>query len=393
MPRPTILAYYFPDWHHDPRNAEWFGQGWDEWSLLESAGSRFQGHRQPRMPLDGPFDEATPAAASAQIELARNYGVDGFLVDYYWYDDGPYLQRALDEGLLAAGNSRDIEFALMWANHELVDIFPHDHPGNAQATRLKNGAIDRESFEEMVRHIIPAYLSKPNYLTVEGRPWFTIYDLANFVVGMGGTTQAVEALTWFDDHVKQAGFPGIHLNAVLWKGEVLPTSAAPHAPIDLVRQLGFRSATSYVWVHHADLSHFSFPAAEIAPLRDSAFAEYEKYAAQLDIPFYPNVTVGWDPSPRTQQTEDFQRGRYPWTPVWDPTPEEFKEGLLQAKAFLDRHDSPHPVVTINAWNEWTEGSVLLPDTFHRHGFLEAIKDVFGSSDHKPKKEEIGSALS
>jgi hypothetical protein len=112
-------------------------------------------------------------------------------------------------------------------------------------------------------------------------------------------------------------------------------------------------------------------------LRAAAFAEYERYVAELDVPFYPNVTVGWDASPRTDQSRPFERGRYPWTTTFDPTPEEFKDGLLLAKTFLERHRQPHPIITVNAWNEWTEGSALLPDTHNAHGYLEAIREVFG----------------
>ena len=35
-----------------------------------------------------------------------------------------------------------------------------------------------------------------------------------------------------------------------------------------------------------------------------------------------------------------------------------------------------PVVTLYAWNEWTEGGYLEPDTTHGMGYLEAIKRVF-----------------
>jgi hypothetical protein len=35
------------------------------------------------------------------------------------------------------------------------------------------------------------------------------------------------------------------------------------------------------------------------------------------------------------------------------------------------------ILTINAWNEWTEGSYLEPDTEHGFAYLEAIKQVFG----------------
>jgi hypothetical protein len=377
MDRPKILAYYFPDWHSDPRNAKWFGQGWDEWKLLEAAKPRFDGHRQPRIPIDGSFDEASPAAAEQQIRLATQYGVDGFLVDYYWYDDGPYLQAALDDGLLAARNSNDIEFALMWANHELVDIFPHDDPADEFSQRLKNGAIDRAAFEKLARHVIDTYFARPNYLTVDGRPWLSIYELGNLIVGLGGVEETADALRWFAEQTRQAGFAGLHLDAVIWGVGVLPAAITLDEPAELVRKLGFRSATSYVWVHHADVGGFDFPRAEIGPLRGAAFAEYERYATELDVPFYPNVTVGWDASPRTNQSREFKRGRYPWTTTFDPSPEEFRDGLLLAKSFLERHGQPHPIITVNAWNEWTEGSALLPDSHHGYGFLEMIRVVFG----------------
>lgn len=377
MDRPTVLAYYFPDWHKDARNAEWFGPGWDEWELVHAARPRFPGHRQPRVPLDGTFDEATPEAAANQIRLAKEYGVDGFLVDYYWYDDGPYLQGALDDGLLAAENSADIKFALMWANHELINIFPHDDPRNYGADRLKDGAIDRSAFERMAHHVIEKYFSCSNHLTVDGRPWFTIYDVGGFIAGMGGVSQAIDALDWFRGEVRKAGFPGLHLNAVIKGSEVLPTAITAHVPSELVEELGFDSATSYVWVHHADIRSFDFPISSIEPLRESAFRQYDSIVADLDIPFYPNVTVGWDSSPRTRQDIDFERGRYPWTTVWDPTPEQFGDGLRAARDFIERHQPEHPMITINAWNEWTEGSVLLPDTHNGYQYLEAVRKIFG----------------
>lgn len=373
--RPLILAYYFPNWHLDERNARWFAPGWDEWHLVRNAKPRFPGHRQPRVPALGYFDEASPHIAEAQISLASTHGVDGFLVDYYWYDDGPYLQRALDDGILQARNKDDIQFALMWANHQLLDIFPA--PDRAP-DKLKSGAIDRAAFEAMVHHIIDEYFSATNYLTIDGCPWFSLYEVGTFVAGMGGLREAADALQWFREQVVAAGFPGLHLDLLVWGFGVLPEAVTIDNDTEIVRELGGDSATSYVWIHHADMNGFRFPKASVKELRESAFADYEKLAESLHVPFYPNVTVGWDSTPRVDQSIDFVPGPYPRTPVWDQSPEEFADGLRCAQDFLRRHKPRKPVVTINAWNEWTEGSSLLPDADHGLAYLQAIREVFGA---------------
>ena len=61
------------------------------------------------------------------------------------------------------------------------------------------------------------------------------------------------------------------------------------------------------------------------------------------------------------------------------TPENFRKALEMTNAKLQADPVQNPFVTINAWNEWTEGSYLEPDKDPERGlgYLEAIRDVFG----------------
>jgi hypothetical protein len=49
-PSLPLGAYYFPNYHPDPRNEQLYGKGWTEWELLKDATPRFDGHQQPKAP-------------------------------------------------------------------------------------------------------------------------------------------------------------------------------------------------------------------------------------------------------------------------------------------------------------------------------------------------------
>lgn len=373
--RTEVLAYYFPNYHLDPRNAGWHGDGWTEWDLVAAARPRFAGHRQPIVPAWGAFDESDPAWAAREIALAADHGVTGFLFDWYHYDDGPFLQDALDRGFLQAPNCERLKFCLMWANHTWQDVHPAKYVN--QPVPLARGEVTAATFDHITTQVIEHYFSRRNYLRVDGRPYFSIYEIGTFIRGLGGLEAAVAALQRFREKTTAAGHDGLHLNVVIFGLSVLPSEVPVRDPVNLVQRLDVDSVTSYTWVHHYNPATKGFPVGSYQDAMATNVRLWEQLAAQYPVPYHPNVSMGWDPSPRTVQTDRYDNRGYPFTAVLGGnTAEAFGEALARAQTFLQRPEATQRIVTLNAWNEWTEGSYLLPDTVNGTAYLSAIREVF-----------------
>ena len=372
----TVASYYFGNYHPgDPRNVKMKGKDWSEWELVKAAKPRFPGHHQPNVPLWGYTDESDPRAMEQKIAAAADHGIEAFIFDWYYYDDGPFLDRPIDLGFLKAANNSRLKFAFMWANHDWIELHPYTK--GAPRKVLFPGKVTPESFEKICTHVIADYFKHPSYWKIEGRPYFSFYDLTRLLDNFGSVAAARAALDKFRAKVKAAGFPGLHLNAVAWGQPILPNEKVPVDSAKLVRDLGFDSVTSYVWIHHVPLPQ---QATDYNSVRDGYFKYWNGALKKFGLPFFPNVTMGWDPSPRCDQRDTFDASGYPFTnTIGGNTPERFKEALAMTKRrLLAQPDSAGPrILNINCWNEWTEGSYLEPDQRNGMKYLEAVREVFG----------------
>jgi hypothetical protein len=368
-----IAAYYFPQWHSDPRNDKWHGHGWTEWELVKNAVPRYSGHRQPVEPAWGCFDEADPAWSAREIDLAADHGLTAFIYDYYWYEDGAFLNGALDRGFLQASNRHRLKFALMWANHSWHNIHPTKL--NDLAWRdglLVKGTVTMEAFEHFTMKVIDEYFSQSNYLRIEGKPYFSIYDIASFIKGFGSIEGAARALDHFRRASQRIDGKDLHLNAIV-------TRFGADNPIhETVRKLGIESVTSYNWYDHYKIDADSFPQGSYEKAMLANVAAWPSIEKEYGAPYIANVTTGWDSSPRCCPTDRYENRGYPWLPVLEgSTPEMFSRALQAMKDFLVTTKPKLSLFTINAWNEWTEGAYLLPDKFDGLARLEALKRAFG----------------
>ena len=370
--RPQIGCYYFPNYHLDRRNIDVHGEGWTEWEVVKHATPRFPGHQQPRIPVWGYADEAAPAVMAQKIDVAADHGVDFFIFDWYYYDDGPFLERALDEGYLRAPNNDRVKFCCMWANHNWSNIHPCGLNGKREL--LYPGTVTPETFRKVCRLAIERYFSHPSHYQVNGCPYFSFYSVGDLLAGFGSVTAVRKALDEFRAMAVTAGFPGLHLNAIVCAAPILPGEKIPADFPALIDALGFDSITSYNWVSYGGMTGTYTPYRQ---MQEHYFGIWDKSAHNFHVPYIPNVTVGWDTTPRTIQSDIWNPDAgYPYMPlINENTPEAFRHALEATKDRLAQYDIPQ-IITINSWNEWTEGSYLEPDNLYGMGYLESLKTVF-----------------
>ena len=369
-----VAVYYFPQWHVDPWNESWKGEGWSEWVTLKEAQPRVEGHLMPKVPLWGYEDESDPDAMARKIDAAADHGIDLFLWDWYWLVptegytggaewEGPFLEAALEKGFMNATNNHRIKFAIMWANHDLGNFFP--------------GHVDRDNFEKITQYCIDNYFSHPSYYRVDGKPYFSFYMIESLIKGLGSAENVRVALNDFRQRTIEAGFPGLHINGVNW-GTGYPGNSNPPLEIKttIAKTVNLDSIDDYTWIHNYFFE--GFPITEYDWAKNKAVEYWAKAVAAYEIPYHPNVTMGWDPSPRCPADMQLEKNKYPCSQmIIDNTPDEFKSALAAARDFLDNNPECENMVSIYAWNEWTEGGYLEPDTDYGYQYLQAIKETFG----------------
>lgn len=361
-----VAAYVWPSYTGDcPQTRIFWEQGIGEWQTVQRARPKFEGHQWPRRPLWGYVNEADPAVMELQINAAVRHGVNVFIYDWYWYDNRPFLETCLHNGFLKAPNNEQMKFYIMWANHNVNYLWDRRNAdGMPPSAVLYRGTHNAYEFECAADYVVEHYFPKPNYYKIDGKPVFCIYELANTIAGLGGLAQTKKALEAFERKTEAAGFPGLHLQVTLRGNAPINLSGIDTgASIDLLHaaeQLGFSSTTHYQYVHFADVNTTYD---QIIP---QVTAQWEEIRRSSRIPYYPHVSLGWDNNPRFQALQA--------SILKNNTPRQIERILQKAKAFADQNAVP--LITINSWNEWTEGSYLEPDDLYGYGYLEAVKRTF-----------------
>ncbi len=356
-----VAAYIWPSCHDDPMGREkLWPEGIGEWEVIKKGNPRFDGHYQPRQPLWGYEMDNDPKVVEKWIDVATDHGINIFVYDWYWYDGGPFLESALNDGFLKAKNNEKMQFYIMWANHDVKYNYWNYHRYGDNTDILWDARVDWKNYQIIVDRVINQYFKRPNYFKINGEPVFSIFSIHKLVESFGNNeAEARKALDYFRDEVKKAGFPGLHIQWNQGGGAVMSQEAAAKFK-GSVKAMDFNSIAMYnMGGLDEDYIKYGTNSIKIREQMDSL----------LDVPVFPCVSIGWDDTPR-----------FPAKGIHDVvhyhnTPQSFATLLARAKKYADSRPGQPALITINAWNEWVEGSYLLPDMLNGFGYLDAVKEV------------------
>ena len=229
-----------------------------------------------------------PLVMEKWINVASEHGVNVFIFDWYWFDNGPFLESSLNNGFLKSKNRNKMEFYLMWANHDVKKNYWNVHRYEDDNSILWEGAVDEKNFRIIVDRVINKYLKEPNYFKIEGKPVFAIYSIENLVKTFGSLDKAVEGLKYFREETKKVGFPDLHLQLIV-------TGNPRKSLLDPIKALKANSVTKYNWggPHREDYLQWG----------NQAIKNNSNWKNALNVPYFPNVSIGWDDTPRFRKKE------------------------------------------------------------------------------------------
>ncbi len=389
-----VAAIVWPAYQNEARWKELgiFDHGNGEWQNVYEAKPKFKGHAQPMVPLWGYERDDDPIAMARQIDAALAAKINVFVYDWYWYQGRPFLEGALNNGFLKAPNNERMKFFLMWANHHVDNLW-----NNKIADKKVNPPLydARVSYDEFTIKLVPRfveYFKKSNHYKINNKPVFSIYRFGLFMEGIGDSKKppllnigaelktglrgdyakkTKSALKYLDDACKKAGFDGVYILVFGGLPEKIIVDGKAIKGRDTVAQyFGIEGTTTYNW-NYGTWSDIQNTKPFLT--YDKWFAKsrtfWDKLGKNSKTDFYPNVTIGWDTNPRYPQYAPM---------VKDSNPKNFEMALRVAKDWTDKNIKPSKpkLILINSWNEWTEGSVLMPDTQFGYGYLNACANVF-----------------
>lgn len=213
-----VIANYLPQFYRTPQNDKWWEEGYTDWTAVKGASPLFEGHAQPRAPLNNRNYALNNADDIRwQADLAKRYGIYGFGIYHYWFSEGKHFLN-VPPYLLLNDKTIDINFMFIWDNDswrrswsaipdenswtktfEIASDVVEENQSGVPAELVYGGeGAWRTHFE----YLLP-FFKDSRYIKVDGRPMFGFMRPENNFVLLA------EMIEYWDQLAKEHGFNGM----------------------------------------------------------------------------------------------------------------------------------------------------------------------------------------
>ena len=341
-PKVKALAYYLPQFHETKENNEWWGEGFTEWTNTKKSLPRFAGHYQPRTPHDdiGYYDLSDVETLRCQATLAKEHGIYGFCVYYYWFSGRRILEKPID--LLLRHPEIDFPFCFLWANENWTRTWADKD----DVVLLSQNYRDEDP--ELFIDDLKKYFDDERYIRHDGKPILQVYRLAQI-------PNVRNVIARWRNRAREIGIGELYIIGTDWLDN-----------IDTLNISDALDAKAFFGFYHNHIEFSKFLVANTFWAYD--YGDHAKKAMTHiktrsdDLTTYHATLLNWDNAPRYNQvfaSLDFRfsfRAFYEWLRVIAD------DAVENEKAFM----------FINAWNEWAESSCLEPDARYGYAALNTV---------------------
>lgn len=334
---PKTLAFYLPQFHRVKENDEWWGEGFTEWTAVRGAEPLFEGHNQPRVPLNNNYYNLLEHDTMAwQAEIMKKYRVDGMCIYHYWFENGRRILEKPAENLLE-WKDIDMPFCFQWANQtwaktwkKLNNAFAWSEIHEVKEKNYENGILLRQVYgrerdwEEHFLYLLPFFRDE-RYIKVDNKPVFVIYKPSDIV-------SLWDMTGYFNMRAMQSGFNGIYF---------IGSDSGAAQGLDAV----FTRYPKYRIVSYDEM--------------------WESICSEKIVKncrTYFCGCVDYDNSPRMGKDSTIMKDVSPQTFY------KYFKKLYRRSRLLNNE-----FIFVNAWNEWGESMYLEPDEHYGFGYLEALR--------------------
>lgn len=283
-------------------------------------------------PVLGYYDEGSPEVSDWEIKMMTEHGINYQI--FCWYPSGnetkpifrTQMNEALIDGYFNARYSDKMDFAIMW----------------------ENSSVNQMKFEDFKNYTVPYWIEyffkDDRYLKIDNKPLLTVW----LVDSKFGDCSTKEAFDYLREECRKAGFDGCYV--LLYSTD--------------------HTTYNQTWLDNNGMDgligyHWGTGGANVKTQAEglTAYSAVDYTIPTISVGF---DYVGWGSSKQRNGLLD---------PKDYPTLTEIVKKALAERE--KRGTSPFDnMVNISTWNEYGEGTYVMPTERYGFGYLDAVRKAF-----------------